>query len=100
MDMSLTKFTVICCPLFAPVKPLKLSWPREGDRRRAIVGQPHPDEVIAEIAPIYSSHIIQVSDRDVAKHYQLSGTMPSSKVPCGVRRHDLCQNCTYRCLRT
>lgn len=69
----------ICCPLLQPIKPVKLSWPREGDRRRARVAKSPPREAISKIAPIYSTRMIHVTDRDMAKHYDLSDSLTMSE---------------------
>lgn len=78
-DVLLTSPTALCCPLFRPSKPVTLSWPREGDRQRAMVAQVPPREAIMGIAPMYSARMIHVTDRDVARLYDLSASSPDSE---------------------
>lgn len=48
---------------------MKLSWPRPGDRRRAIVAKVPLRDDVAKVGPIYDARMIHITDRDMARHY-------------------------------
>ncbi|KAH8175977.1 fungal specific transcription factor domain-containing protein [Sarocladium implicatum] len=49
-------------------RPLKLSWPRKGDRRRAVVAEGHTHFSDTR-SLVYDLHMIHVTDRDMIVHY-------------------------------
>ncbi|KAB5536210.1 fungal-specific transcription factor domain-containing protein [Coniochaeta sp. 2T2.1] len=73
------------CPLLriSEERGLKLSWPHAGDARRSQVGKSTTTEPIhgPQSSQHDSPHMVHVSSRDVAMHYQFSGSEPGSGRP-------------------
>lgn len=71
-DLLRTPESPYHCPLFVKESRLKLSWPREDDRRRAAVGGPSSRSTGNQDSPIENAPIVHVSQRDLEMHYHLT----------------------------
>ena len=52
---------------------LKLSWPRDNDTRRSIIGEAPTQAPTTTPSPAQEPRMVQVTDRDLAMHYDFSG---------------------------
>lgn len=90
---------------------LRLSWPQEGNSKRARVGKLPSRGKYAQDARVHHSHIVQVSHRDIEMHYHLNNAgapsarpflevpMPWNPTSLEVDHQDLLQYCQYLLLR-